>query len=89
MDHRRSETAILAEILRYALEKPGITKVMYCANLNHRAAGKYLNELQEKGLIEIVDQSPRKKFQTTPRGKVVLGRLEEALQLIERREHDV
>jgi predicted transcriptional regulator len=60
-----------------------IVILMYSANLNHRAADKYLNELHEKGLIEIVDRSLRKKFQTTPRGKQVLDRLEEALQLLQ------
>ena len=83
MNNRRSETVILAEILRVALEKSGITRVMYSANLNHRAAGKYLNELQKKGLIETVDQSLRKKYQTTPRGKEVLDRLEETMQLLQ------
>jgi predicted transcriptional regulator len=83
MNNRRSEAVILAEILRLALEKPGITRVMYGANLNHRAAGKYLNELQKKGLIETVGQSLQRKFQTTPKGKEVLDRLEDALHLLQ------
>jgi len=83
MNHRRSETDILAEILRVTLEKPGITRVMYSVNLNHRAADKYLNDLQKKGLVEIVDRSLRKRFQTTPRGKEVLDHLEEAMQLLQ------
>ena len=83
MNNRRSETVILAEILRVVLEKPGITRVMYSANLNHRAADKYLSELQKKGLIETVGQSLRRKFQTTPKGKEALDRLEDALQLLQ------
>lgn len=83
MNRRRSETVIIAEILRVALEKPGITRVMYSANLNHRAADNYLNQLQEKGLIEIADDPLRKRFQTTREGKVVLERLEETLQLLQ------
>jgi predicted transcriptional regulator len=83
MNNRRSEAIILAEVLRVALEKPGITRVMYSANLNHRAADKYLSELQKKGLIETVGQSLRRKFQTTPKGQEALHRLEDALQLLQ------
>jgi predicted transcriptional regulator len=83
MNNRRSEAVILAEVLRVALEKPGITRVMYSANLNHRAAEKYLSELQKKGFIETVGQSLRRKFQATPKGKEALRRLEDALQLLQ------
>ena len=82
MECRRSEIAIIAEILRVALDKPGITKVMYSVNLNHRAACRYLDQLQKKGLIETTDHSLRKQFQTTPIGKEVLDRLEETVQLL-------
>ena len=56
---------------------------MYTVNLNHRAAEKYLSELQKKGLIETVGQSLQRKFQTTPKGKEVLDRLEDALHLLQ------
>lgn len=83
MDYRRNEMAIVAEILRVALDGPGITKVMYSVNLNHRAASRYLNQLQKKGLIETTNQCPRKQFHTTPMGKEILDRLEETVQFLQ------
>jgi len=82
MENRRSEVVILTEILRASLEKPGITRIMYTVNLNHRAADKFLNDLQKKGLIVTVGQPLQRKFQTTSKGKEVLDRLEDALQLL-------
>jgi len=83
MNHRRSETTIISEILRAALKEPGITKVMYSANLNHGAAEEYLDQLLKKGLIEIIAELPRRKYRTTLRGKQVLIHLEEVAQLLQ------
>jgi predicted transcriptional regulator len=83
MKHRRSETDIVAEILRATLKEPGITKVMYSTNLNHVTAEDYLDQLQKKGLIEIIAQLPRKRYRTTLRGKQVLDHLEEVSQLLQ------
>ena len=61
------------EILRAALDGAKKTHIVYRANLNFEVASKYLDLLQEKGLIEqqgniYVTTEKGKEFQKIARG---------------------
>ncbi|TQD23478.1 winged helix-turn-helix domain-containing protein [Methanolobus vulcani] len=65
---RRSRTAISVEILKTALEGAKKTHIVYSANLNFDMVNRYLEMLEEKGLIErkgnlYVTTSKGKEFQ--------------------------
>ncbi|WMW22671.1 winged helix-turn-helix domain-containing protein [Methanolobus mangrovi] len=49
---RRSRTAISVEILKAALEGAKKTHIVYSANLNFDMVNRYLEMLEEKGLLE-------------------------------------
>jgi len=61
---RRNSLDISAEILRIALEGARKTHLVYGANLNFSLINKYLNNLEEKGLIDYRDG----RFVTTDKG---------------------
>lgn len=65
---RRSRTTISVEILKAALEGAKKTHIVYSANLNFEMVNRYLEILEEKGLIErkgnlYVTTSKGKEFQ--------------------------
>jgi predicted transcriptional regulator len=62
---RRSKTAISVEILNVALEGAKKTHIVYRANLNFEVINRYLALLQDKGLINKIENL----YITTEKGK--------------------
>lgn len=73
---RRTRTDIIVDILKAANNGGvGKTRIVYTANLNFNRAGKYLDMLQEKQLIERSSDT----FRITPSGKDYLEKVNEIL----------
>jgi predicted transcriptional regulator len=70
---RRTDLAVIAEILAIAQVPSCQTKIMYAGNLNHGRVKAYLSFLQGKGLIEATDHSKRTTYKTTRQGLTVLS----------------
>jgi predicted transcriptional regulator len=69
---KRSRESIISEILDICAEGACKTRIVYQANLNFRTVGPYLELLKTNGLIDTMQDSPR-KYETTTRGLELLG----------------
>lgn len=68
----RGKIEILADILRACRDRSSKTSIVYSANLSFQQGARYLETLQEKGLIKSSEYST-KKYQITDRGKRFLS----------------
>ncbi|MCK4732741.1 MAG: hypothetical protein KAT65_09825 [Methanophagales archaeon] len=64
LKERRSRMDIIADILSVAGEETKKTHIVYSANLNFARVGKYLQYLEDKGLIE----NRSREYKTTEKG---------------------
>ncbi len=69
----RSRIDIIIDILDVARSGANKTKIVYKTNLNFKLADKYLDLLQERGLVE----NRLDKYVTTEKGKILLERARE------------
>jgi predicted transcriptional regulator len=69
---RRTRLAVVAGILMLCQQPQNKTKIMYTANLSWKAAGKYLSDLQARGLLQI-HHSPI-KYVSAERGRQFIER---------------
>ena len=74
----RGKYEIAREILSVVEEPSTKTNIVYEANLGFKQADKYIDDLQEKGLLEVHEET-RKEYEITDQG-------EEALELLEKLE---
>lgn len=65
---RRSRCEILSRILEICQEGAFKTQIVYQANLNFRTVNIYLDQLMEKGMIEVVS-GPKTLYRTTEEGR--------------------
>lgn len=70
---RRSRIDIIIDVLEAAKAGVNKTGIVYQANLNFTLAGKYLDLLQERGLME----NRLDKYITTEKGKVFLQKAQD------------
>ena len=68
MSGKRSAMEISADILRVAREGAKKSHIVYKANLNFKLIEKYLNRLEEAGLIIKGSNGEGRVFKTTERG---------------------
>lgn len=77
--HRRSEVAILMDVLSISLRDVRVTHLMYRANLSYSTLRKYLFAALDKGLISKVNNSDGSiVYRTTEKGKALLEKLRDA-----------
>lgn len=69
---RRGRFDIAAEILSIATEGVGKTRIMFKANLSYNILVRSLRELQERHLIECVQQEGSIIYRTTEKGRLFL-----------------
>jgi predicted transcriptional regulator len=75
---RRSRIDIVVEVLEVAKNGVNKTAIVYRTNLNFRLADKYIELLENQGLLE----NKLSKYITTDRGRIFLGKAKElTLQL--------
>jgi predicted transcriptional regulator len=75
---RRSRIDIVVEVLEVAKNGVNKTAIVYRTNLNFRLADKYIELLENQGLLE----NKLNKYITTDRGRIFLGKAKElTLQL--------
>jgi predicted transcriptional regulator len=75
---RRSKIDIIIDVLEVAKMGVNKTSVVYRTNLNFKLADKYLELLQNQGLVE----NKQDKYITTDKGKIFLEKAREiTLQL--------
>ena len=78
---KRDSLLILFDILRIASVGPvSITRVTYGANLNHSSARRHLTHLQQRGLIDAIDQSSGRVYVITTRGTEVVREMERIIR---------
>jgi len=70
----RSKGRILADILRVVQEseRAKITHILYKANLSHDRLVKYLDQLEESELVEIIAEDDRTTYSITVKGRKFL-----------------
>ena len=69
---QRRTDQIMAQILELCKDGVGKTRIVYNLNLNFGTADRYLGMLQEKGFIEVI-QDTRPIYKTTPKGECALA----------------
>jgi len=74
---RRSNLEIVYLILKRCQERSTKTQISYSAKINFKQVGKYLEELQEKGLIEASKSGRYVLYKTTDQGKNLFNKLDE------------
>lgn len=77
--HRRNRIDIIVDILVAASRGSSRTRIMYEANLNFTRFDRYFRELENRGLIEIVNSPEtreRSVYRITEKAKALLGELE-------------
>jgi len=84
---RRSESEIIADILFEALEGLTKTKILHRANLNIKSFSRYFQILEDRGLIERLEDPANRhpKFKTTEKGRNLLQKLSEVKEVIKGR----
>ena len=80
MGGKRDRVEIMAEILGLCLEPRSKTRVMYGTNLSWKMLQNYLSHLQERGLLEALNNST--KYLTTERGRDFVEKWKELQQLL-------
>ena len=72
VNERRSKIQVITDILRMMQRENGKVKpthILYKANLSHKLLKEHLNDLLQKGLIEVVIEKNRTYYQITQKGK--------------------
>jgi len=82
--HRRSRAEVIVNILSEALSGANKTRLMYRCNMNFLRFNRYLKELMDAGLIELVDTSPDDVavYKTTEDGRELLKVLRKANEFL-------
>ncbi|RLF10590.1 MAG: hypothetical protein DRJ98_05720 [Thermoprotei archaeon] len=77
MKKYRSKLKIMSDMLSIIASegRAGPTKIMYGANLSHERLVRYLNELEERGLIKEVKVEERSFYELTDKGSSFLTEL--------------
>ncbi len=76
---RRSKEQVIAKILEICLKGSKKTKIVYGSDLNFHSINSYLDSLTEHGHLTL-DETNR-RYQTTPKGKKLLGMIKEVHRL--------
>ena len=71
MSQKRSKDQIIAQILTTCKDGAGKTRIVYQVNLNFHTVNPYLDLLQEKGLLDVI-QGDRPIYKTTEKGEGAL-----------------
>jgi len=81
---RRSRAEVIVDILSEALSGANKTRLMYRCNMNFLRFNRYLKELMDAGLIELVDTSPDDVavYKTTEDGRELLKVLRKANEFL-------
>ena len=79
MGGKRDSVEIMAEILGLCLEPKSKTRVMYGTNLSWKMLQHYLSHLQERGLLEVHNNST--KYITTEKGRGFVEKWRELKEL--------
>ncbi len=81
---RRSRAEVIIDILSEALSGANKTRLMYRCNMNFLRFNRYLKELMDAGLIELVDTSPDDVavYKTTEDGRELLKVLRKANEFL-------
>ena len=81
---RRSRAEVIIDILSEALSGANKTRLMYRCNMNFLRFNRYLKELMDAGLIELVDTSPDgvAVYKTTEDGRELLKVLRKANEFL-------
>ena len=66
---RRSRDLIVAEILEICMEGALKTHIIYKANLNFQKASKYLEQMEEQGLLSHIYKDSKMLYMTTEKGR--------------------
>jgi predicted transcriptional regulator len=64
---RRDKTQIVVSILNTCTRGANKTRIVYQANLNFRTVNPYLELLEERGLIQVMEDRTT-LYKTTPKG---------------------
>ena len=75
---RRSQTAVIIDILTEASRGANKTRIMYRANLNFCRFNRYFSKLMEEGLIAVTENPGEIVYQTTEKGITLLKLLRKA-----------
>ena len=81
MGNRRANIQIIGDILR--LKDAGKTEIMYSVNMSYNQLEKYLDFLLEGGFLRRVDGKRIPVYQTTPKGKRLLQKIDKLVALLE------
>ena len=88
MEHRRGRLEIARDILMIAKTGARPTELVYKANLNFNILKKYLQEMEEAGLIEVEvipnDKRKTRRYTTTGWGFEFMRSLERTLAMYRR-----
>jgi len=77
---RRNNLDIFAEILRLAEKGARKSHIVYAANLNHASLERYLNSLEEQGLIAR-NVKVGKQVRTTEKGLLFVQQYKDLLKI--------
>jgi predicted transcriptional regulator len=82
MNNRRSNIAVMADILR--LGRAGKTEIMYSANMSYRQLQRYLEFLTQHGFIEVMKVgNPVTTYKVNKRGLRLLRTIENLLEMLD------
>ena len=77
-NHRRDRSKIMIDILSLTRQEEGagITKIIYKCNLNYRAALSFIEEMKDRGLIQMLENEfKQKRYTITGEGLKTLSEL--------------
>jgi len=78
MGRRRSEVAVLIDVLNVALNDVKVTHLMYKANLSYSTLRNYLAGALDKGLVcKVHNGDGSVVYRTTEEGKLLLEKLQD------------
>ena len=81
MGNRRANIQIIGDILR--LKDAGKTEIMYSVNMSYNQLEKYLDFLLEGGFLRKVNGKRIPVYQTTPKGRKLLLKIDKLVALLE------
>lgn len=79
----RDSLVIIRDILQVAARRASKTEIVYRSNINFVAAEKYISRLLLRGMLEMVSDEGKTRFQTTQLGMNALSKLTEVQKLFE------
>lgn len=83
---RRSKLTIFSDILRVMQKNSGSarsTQILYGANLSHKRMMQHLNEMREKGFIEVASMKGKISYSMTKKGQDFLSEARKIKQFSE------